>query len=114
MEYLSRLVVDDVQALVLVAEPTPVGITTVRRISELADSLDLKIKRRILAINKVGQVASVEVPDVGDISKVDEVIHVPFDADLFGRCSRGEPVDDQAGTDARAAVERIAAACLGL
>ncbi|KKL12516.1 hypothetical protein LCGC14_2534970, partial [marine sediment metagenome] len=55
MEYLSRLVIDDVSTLVLVAEATPVGLTTARRISELADSLDLVIGRRILAINKTGQ-----------------------------------------------------------
>ena len=37
MEYLSRLVVDEVETLVLVAQDSPIGKVTVERISQLAD-----------------------------------------------------------------------------
>ena len=99
MEYLSRLVIDDVEALILVAEPTPIGLTTVQRMSELADSLDLNVKRRILAINKVG-IPGVPVPDLSatsEIHGIDQVVQIPFDTDLASRCARGEPVDENAG-----------------
>jgi CO dehydrogenase maturation factor len=114
MEYISRLVIDDVQALVLVAEPTPVGLTTVRRISCLADSLEVKVHRRILAINKVGQYAPALAQAAGPARPADmgRVVEVPFDPDLAGRCARGEPVDAEAGLAARPAIERLAALCL--
>jgi len=110
MEYLSRLVIDEVRTLVLVAEPTPVGLTTVRRISELADSLDLHIRRRVLAINKVGQYGPAPAPP--ELPGVAHVVEVPFDADLARRCAAGEPVDDAAGFDARAAIEALADHCM--
>jgi CO dehydrogenase maturation factor len=110
MEYLSRLVIDDVESLILVAEPTPIGLTTVQRMSELADSLDLNIKRRILAINKIG-IPGLDVPDLSEaanINGIDEVVHVPFDTDLASRCGRGDPVDATAGDVASGPLGKIA------
>jgi CO dehydrogenase maturation factor len=116
MEYLSRLVIDDVEALILVAEPTPIGLTTVQRMSELADSLDLNIKRRILAINKIG-IPGVPVPDLSDtrnIHGIDQVVQVPFDTDLATRCGQGEPVNEQAGDAAVGPIADIVALAQGL
>jgi len=112
MEYLSRLTVDDVDALVLVAEATPIGLKSAERISLLADSLPVRVHRKILACNKVGQ-----TPD-GDAATPSGPlagacrIRVPFDADLRGRCVRGQPIDDSAGGAARPAVEELARLCL--
>ncbi|MCP4377599.1 MAG: AAA family ATPase [bacterium] len=115
MEYLSRLVIDDVESLVLVAEPTPIGLTTVQRMSELADSLDLNIKRRILAVNKVGipGVPSTNAIEHPEIHGIDQVVQIPFDTDLAGRCARGEPVDSQAGDASKGPISDIAALVLG-
>jgi len=115
MEYLSRLVIDDVEALILVAEPTPIGLTTVQRMSTLADSLDLNVKRRILAINKVGMpgMPSSDAIEAPEIHGIDHVVQVPFDMDLAGRCGRGEPVDEQAGDLAVKPIADIAALALG-
>jgi len=112
MEYLSRLVIDDVAALVMVADATPVGLKTVQRIAELADSLDLTIRRRILAVNKLGQFGPRGNLDLPEISGVDEVIEVPFDSDVSERCTSGGIIDEQAGQAARQAVEALAAGCL--
>lgn len=115
MEYLSRLVVDDVEALVLVAEATTVGMASAERIADLADSLPIKVKRRVLAVNKVppetaahGAAADVDFP------AAESVVRVPFDPDLAARCARGEAVDDRAGPAARPAVERLTRCFLGL
>jgi len=114
MEYLSRLVIDDVASLVLVAEPTPVGLATAGRIARLADSLGVRIRRRVLAINKVGQYGGdVPASAVPDLPGVEAVVEIPFDADLAGRCARGEAIDDAAGAGAAAAVERLVGLCLG-
>jgi len=110
MEYLSRLVIDDVGALVLVADPTPIGLKTVARISELANSLDLHVKRRILAINRADNL----VTDIPEISNIDATIRIPLDADLASRCAHGEPVDDSAGDAAREPIEELVARCLGI
>jgi len=104
MEYLSRLVVDDVESLVLVAESTPIGLATARRIAKLADSLSVKVQRRILALNKVPPGWEPALPlDVQDIS-----------TDLSDRCAAGRPVDEEAGTVARPAVAELTDRCLGI
>lgn len=115
MEYLSRLVVDDVEAMVLVAEATPMGLKTAGRIAELAETLPVHVHRRALAVNKVGQYDLPQEPlPTGSIPNVDMVIHVPFDADLGRRCARGEAIDDEAGPTARDSIEKLANWCAGL
>jgi CO dehydrogenase maturation factor len=113
MEYLSRLTVDDIDTLVLVAEATPVGLTSVARIAHLADALPVRVKRRVLALNKVGQPGHLEAAcDGREVAGVAEVVRVPFDEDLYRRCARGEPLDDTAGSAARPAIEALTHLCL--
>ena len=112
MEYLSRLTVDDVDALVLVAEATPVGLTSAGRIAQLAASLPVRVRRRVLAINKVGPCGPGEALLFGaKLPQADAAVHVPFDEDVLRRCVRGEPLDDAAGSAARPAVERLVELC---
>jgi len=113
MEYLSRLTIDDVDVLVLVAEPTPVSMASAGRIARLADSLPISVGRRLLVVNKVDKadrarqaVESVALPEF------DGTFLVPFDEDLLARSTRGEPVDERAGDRAAAAVGRLAQACV--
>jgi CO dehydrogenase maturation factor len=106
MEYISRLVVDDVDSLVLVAEATNVGLTTVDRIAQLTESLPIKVHRRVLAINKV----TPDSPPVGSrkLPRTDAVVEVPLDADVARRCAAGEPIDEHAAREARPAIEELA------
>jgi len=53
MEHLSRRTAREMDLLLLVSDPTAVGVATAVRLSELADELDLKVKRRVLLINGV-------------------------------------------------------------
>lgn len=113
MEYISRLVVDDVETFVLVSEPTPVGLASARRICSLADSLPVKVNRRILAINKVcGELSAAGAKLLDDFENIDVTIKVPFDSDIASRSERGEPVDQSAGDEARRLVEQLARGCL--
>jgi hypothetical protein len=90
-----------------------VGLTSVARIAQLADALPVRVKRRVLVLNKVGQGGHPEVAGDGHkVPRIAEVVRVPFDEDLYGRCARGEPLDDQAGPAARPAVEALARLCL--
>lgn len=115
MEYLSRLTVDDVDTLVMVAEATPVGLRSAARIADLADSLPVRVRRRVLVWNKVGGpgLSEEELARLGP-PNVDATVRIPFDADVRDRCARGLPIDAEAGPEARAAVEMLVDCCLGL
>jgi CO dehydrogenase maturation factor len=113
MEYISRLVIDDVQTLVLVAEPTRIGMMTIKRIAGLADSLHVKVHQRVLVINKAGQYGPLpdEVSLAAQAAGMDSVacvLEVPFDAALAAACAVGEPVTADSGTLAGRAVEKLA------
>lgn len=116
MEYLSRLVVDEIQTLVFVAHPTPVGLTTVERIAGLADSLPIAVRRRVLALNNIINPCLSEGAEYPSrpTAGLETVVEVPFDNDVANRCIRGEPIDASAGRQARPAVEELTRLCLGI
>ncbi len=80
MEHISRMNLSEVDCLALVSEPTAVSARSVRRIMELAASLPIKVRRRVLVWNKV---ASSGVPDsvakLTAVSMFDAVVKLPFD-----------------------------------
>jgi len=53
MEHLARRTTDNVDLLVLVSQPTVVGLESVRRISSLASKLPIVVKREALLLNMV-------------------------------------------------------------
>jgi CO dehydrogenase maturation factor len=112
MEYLSRLTLDEIDTLVLVAEPTPVGLATVARIKDLADHLPVRVKQCILALNKVGQ-SGADPNDTATLKLpvAEAVLRIPFDTELFGRCRRGEPVDETLAGPARDMIREL---CLAI
>lgn len=110
MEYLSRLTVGDIDGLVLVAEPTVAGRATARRIATLADSLPMKVKRRILALNKIN--GSSQIGEKG-FDDIDGIVHMPFDEDLATRAATGEGIDGTAGPVAQPIVKKMVSLCLG-
>lgn len=113
MEYLSRLVVDDVETIVFVAEPTRVGLRTVERIGELADSLPMKVRRRVLALNKVRPECAVDESTLAELGRqFHAVVQVPYDEEVFARAVRGEPLDDSHRGAAQQAVEELARLCV--
>jgi CO dehydrogenase maturation factor len=120
MEYLSRLTVDDIDTLVLVAEETAVGLASARRIGHLAERLPIRVRRRVLVRNKTGlaEAAVSDHPSAVSLARADAVIRVPFDAGLYRRCAAGEPIDaafaaESAAPATRAAVAALADLCRG-
>jgi CO dehydrogenase maturation factor len=55
MEHLSRRTTDDVDLLIIVSEPTPVGVTTARRILGLSQHLPIRVEARGVLWNKVAE-----------------------------------------------------------
>jgi len=114
MEYLSRLTVDDVDTLVLVAEATAVGLATAERISQLADHLPVSVKRRVLVLNKVSPAGlAAGLNPAANVEKADAIIELPFDEDIASRCARGGPIDDNAAPGAQPAIDELTRCCLG-
>jgi len=117
MEYLSRLVITDVHTLVLVAEPTRIGMTTIRRIAKLADSLHISVHQRVLALNKVGQYGSLP-EDVWRAAReaadgMAALLEVPFDALMAAQCAAGEPMLAETGLLMSPVVEKLARLAAG-
>lgn len=116
MEYFSRLTVDDIDTLVMVAEGSTVGLTTVARIAKLADSLPIRVGKRVLAVNKLGGIGmDCKYPaSLVEGLQIDAIVEVPFDEDLAVRSAHGDPIDTDAGAGARAAIEQLTEHCLSL
>ena len=87
MEHLSRRTTRDIDALLIVANPTPVALRTSLRIYETVKSLKLKIKESYLVINEVMQnrqleeTKGVELPLLGRIPYDEEVEERTIKAD---------------------------------
>ncbi|MHC4986435.1 MAG: ATP-binding protein [Planctomycetota bacterium] len=115
MEYLSRLTVEDVDTLVLAAEPTAVGLATVRRIAELADGLPITVRRRVLVLNKTGapgvETHAMDSPDL--LPAADTIIEMPYDASVAQQWADGGAVDANLADATREALAQFTQACLG-
>ncbi|GAB4537576.1 MAG: AAA family ATPase [Thermodesulfovibrionia bacterium] len=88
MEHLSRRTTQDVDILFVVSDPSKKGILTAKRINELVDELQLKVKRRMLIINRV-----VDEFDVNTHAlPFESVFMVPDDREIFRLDLDGRPV----------------------
>ena len=72
MEHLSRRTTDAVNLLVVVSEPTPVGVMTAKRILGLAERLPIRVDERTVLWNKVPEGAGLppgaeELPALGSV-----------------------------------------------
>jgi len=66
LEHLSRRTTRACEALLVVSDPTVIGLRSARRINELAKDLDIKVKKRILVVNRSnGAVNNPEATDTG-------------------------------------------------
>lgn len=108
MEHLSRLTIDDVDTLLIVAEATGVGMATAKRVSDIVESLPIKVGRRILGLNKM---VDSTLPDITEIN-VDAAMSIPFDHDLSSRSAHSEPIDDNAGDEMRKVISNLVNLCL--
>jgi len=111
MEYLSRLTVDDVHTLVLVAEASAVGVASAGRIATLSRSLPINVGQRLLVLNKI---CDPKVPtELNDrFPQVETVIQVPWDDRVADCWTRGLPIEHESPA-LQNAIEKLARCCLG-
>ena len=83
MEHLSRMNTDTIDCLVTVSEPTAVSARSAARIVELARSLPVTIRRRVMAWTKVPESGvRPEVTAVMAGRKFDATVELPFSPEL--------------------------------
>jgi len=119
MEHLSRRTTQDVDALLIVANPNPISLRSAGRIDELARKLKLHIKERYLVVNDLEsgagedsdsdelhlpadlreELARLELPLLGV---------VPHDEALYQLVLEGRPLSElEPGSRAKKAVEKL-------
>lgn len=92
MEHLSRRTTRSMDLMVLVSDPTKVGVETAARLLALVKEMELEVRRSVLLIN--GMRAAPHPVVQGDVEKlgVDKVIHIPFSDDVLNFSIEGMSV----------------------
>ena len=101
MEHLSRRTTQDVDALLIVAEPNPVSLRSACRIWGIAKELKLHVSQTFLVLNKVDEDLAVDVgiPVLGKI---------PYDAEVERLWAGGRPLRElPRHSPARLAVKKL-------
>ncbi len=119
MEHLSRRTTNNVDLLLIAAEPTSVGITTARRIFELSEILPIVVKKTGLIWNKMvkmkipdfrnrrsdnnnnivnmttnveKQSKTVQNEDKTALNEVENSACIPYDSDVVEKSANGESI----------------------
>ena len=93
MEHISRRTTNNVDLLLIVSEPTVVGVLTIQRILKLADSLPVSIKKKLCILNRVPKSGIHEnlqqkLEELGiEISSI-----FPFDEEVYDTAACGASV----------------------
>lgn len=103
MEHLSRRTTDDVDLLLLVAEPTVVGLRSCANVREIAKSLPVKIRNSCLLINKANRSFTQEVKECLEKINVACTGEIPYDAQIIEASEKGLSLQDLSESSAAAA-----------
>jgi len=96
MEHLSRRTTDKVDMLLVVTEPTVVGLRSVRRILDMADALPILVHRKEVVLNKQvdGQEIVPEVVDAMESAGIRPAVRLPYDNEIGRTSAAGKTVFD--------------------
>ncbi len=92
MEHLSRRTTRKMDVLILVSDPTKVGVETAVRLHDLAREMEIKIGRTMLVVNKVAGELHPAASKLIDEAGFDEVIMLPFDSRIEELSFSGAPL----------------------
>jgi len=94
MEHISRQTTRDVDALLLMSDPTMKGVTTAARMNELIKELRSNVGKIGLIINRVRGDLSPEIRKAIEDSGLEILALIPEDPDMAGLEMRGKPVTE--------------------
>jgi CO dehydrogenase maturation factor len=93
MEHLSRKTTQNIDMLIMVSDPTRVGLQTAGRIRELVDKLTaLNIRNKYLLVNGVKESVSLDDKEIEQITGIKSIGFIPYYEAITGRLMKGEPV----------------------
>lgn len=87
MEHLSRRSTNNIELLCIVADPTPLGATTARRIFELAKQLPITVKDIGVILNRANN-----TEDNRELEKIEVFGCVQYDKIVFDASMEGETI----------------------
>lgn len=94
MEHLSRRTAREMDLLILVSDPTAVGVATAVRLSELAEELELKVQRIVLIINGVRPGKEAKAEQLAEGTGLEHLI-LHDDEAVRNASSSGDPVRNE-------------------
>jgi len=89
MEHLSRRSTNNVELLCIVADPTPLGATTAKRIFELAKQLPISVKDIGVIMNRANS-----PEDNRELEEIEVFGSVPYDKVIFDASMEGKTIFD--------------------
>lgn len=91
MEHLSRRTTNDVDLLIIAFEATIIGVHTAKRITELIESLPIKIKEKIYVVCKLPE-KGINEKVKSEITKagIEISASTPFDNEIYDSITSGE------------------------
>ncbi|HUL40124.1 MAG TPA: AAA family ATPase [Methanomassiliicoccales archaeon] len=99
MEHLSRRTTRSMDLLLLVTDPTKVGMETASRLIALVKEMGLEVKKKMLVINGLrSSVHSMAVVEAGKM-EVDKVVHIPFSDDVLNFSMEGLAIWELSAAD---------------
>ena len=105
MEHLSRKTTSNIDALVMVTDPTVIGLKTVKRIKELIDGMKfLKIKKKYLLVNKTEKSNTGNLESIlqsAEFKVLNDILlgFVPNSKELIKLGQTEEPISQLSGDD---------------
>ena len=109
MEHISRRTTRDVDLLVVVTDPTVRGVRTAHSIAVMADEVDVRVRRKVLVVNRVSGELPAELEAAIAATGMEVAAHIPADDQVADLDARGQPLLQLNGSSpAAAAVEALA------
>ncbi len=99
MEHLSRRTTKDMDLLVLVSDPTKVGVETAARLIVLAKEMDLAIRKKVLLVNGLRSGLSQAVQRESAGMDVDKMAFIPFSDEVLNFSVEGMSIWELSGAD---------------
>lgn len=114
MEHLSRRTTQDVDVLLIVAEPRPVSLRAAARIRDLAEELKLRVGQKGLVLNRLEEPLPPQVE--GELGRLGLPLLgvIPEDPGVEGLWAQGRPLRElPPSSPARRAIQRLLERVLG-
>lgn len=90
LENLSRRIVQKVDVLIMVSDPSKSGLKTLKRLHGLADEMDIKYGKLLIAVNRLqGKMPSI-IDEITEDTKADMVFGIPDDKEIASYSEEGK------------------------